>query len=51
MEWQNIHFVMMNCKILSRHGYVVYAEDHRGHGKTGKSLDNMGYFGKADGIF
>lgn len=34
------------AKFLSRHGYVVYAEDHRGHGKTGKSLDKMGYFGK-----
>ncbi|MFZ5351989.1 MAG: alpha/beta hydrolase [Bacillota bacterium] len=31
---------------LTSHGYIVYANDHRGHGRTAKSLDNVGYLGK-----
>lgn len=34
------------ANFLSGHGYVVYAEDHRGHGKTGNSIDRLGYFGE-----
>lgn len=34
------------ANFLSEHGYIVYAVDHRGHGKTGKSIDSLGYFGE-----
>ncbi len=27
------------------HGFVVYADDHRGHGRTAGSLDRLGDFG------
>jgi alpha-beta hydrolase superfamily lysophospholipase len=30
-------------------GYAVYANDHRGHGKTAGSLDNVGFFGDSNG--
>lgn len=30
-------------------GYFVYANDHRGHGKTAGSLENVGYFSDRDG--
>jgi len=30
-------------------GFAVYADDHRGHGKTAGSLDNAGYFADGDG--
>ena len=30
-------------------GFVVYAQDHRGHGKTATSTDAYGYFGETDG--
>ena len=29
---------------LTKTGYAVYANDHRGHGKTAGSLDKVGYF-------
>jgi alpha-beta hydrolase superfamily lysophospholipase len=29
---------------LTKAGYAVYANDHRGHGKTAGSLDRVGYF-------
>jgi alpha-beta hydrolase superfamily lysophospholipase len=29
---------------LTKAGYAVYANDHRGHGKTAGSLDKVGYF-------
>jgi alpha-beta hydrolase superfamily lysophospholipase len=32
---------------LTNEGYAVYANDHKGHGKTAASLDNVGYIGKA----
>ena len=31
---------------LNQHGFIVYAPDHRGHGKTGIAMDRLGYFGK-----
>ncbi len=31
---------------LNKAGYAVYADDHRGHGKTAGSLENTGYMGK-----
>ncbi|HHU49987.1 MAG: lysophospholipase [Caldicoprobacterales bacterium] len=27
-------------------GYIVYANDHRGHGKTAKNIDDIGFLGK-----
>lgn len=30
-------------------GYAVYANDHRGHGKTAGSLENIGYFADKNG--
>ncbi|MBA4366887.1 MAG: alpha/beta hydrolase [Desulfobacterium sp.] len=34
---------------LTGSGYVVYANDHRGHGKTAGSLDNVGFFAENNG--
>ncbi len=34
---------------LVKSGYIVYANDHRGHGKTAGSLDNIGYFAPNNG--
>lgn len=34
---------------LVKAGYVVYANDHRGHGKTAGSLDQAGYFADENG--
>lgn len=31
-------------EFLARHGYVCIAHDHRGHGKSVKSRDDLGYF-------
>ncbi len=30
---------------LTDHGYVVYADDHRGHGRTAAGPDDLGHFG------
>ena len=30
-------------------GYLVYANDHRGHGKTAGSVENLGYFADENG--
>lgn len=34
---------------LNQHGYLVYASDLRGHGKTAGSLDKVGMFAMQDG--
>ncbi|MBP7735347.1 MAG: lysophospholipase [Spirochaetes bacterium] len=34
---------------LVKAGYAVYANDHRGHGKTAGSLENVGFFADVDG--
>ncbi|MFO7842063.1 MAG: alpha/beta hydrolase [Fidelibacterota bacterium] len=34
---------------LCKNGIAVYANDHRGHGKTAGSLDNLGYFADESG--
>ncbi len=34
---------------LGKAGYAVYANDHRGHGKTAGSLENAGYFADENG--
>jgi alpha-beta hydrolase superfamily lysophospholipase len=31
---------------LTENGYIVYANDHRGHGKTAGSLEEVGYLGE-----
>jgi alpha-beta hydrolase superfamily lysophospholipase len=33
--------------VLTNQGFAVYANDHKGHGKTAASLKNVGYIGKA----
>src|SRR5699024_3479588 len=38
------------AKELTRHGYIVYANDHRGHGKTAGNIENLGYLGGKDGF-
>lgn len=35
--------------VLTKAGYAVYANDHRGHGKTAGSLENLGYFADENG--
>jgi alpha-beta hydrolase superfamily lysophospholipase len=37
------------AKVLVGTGYAVYANDHRGHGKTAGSVDNVGYFAAENG--
>lgn len=37
------------AKALVNEGYVVYGNDHRGHGKTASSPDNIGYFADENG--
>jgi len=34
---------------LTAAGYAVYANDHRGHGRTVKSPDDLGFFAERDG--
>lgn len=34
---------------LTRAGYAVYANDHRGHGHTAQSVEELGSFGGSDG--
>src|ERR1700722_15485208 len=34
---------------LCRAGYSVYADDHRGHGRTAKTPADLGYFAEHDG--
>lgn len=35
---------------LTERGYAVYADDHRGHGKTAGSPENVGHFPEKDGF-
>jgi len=37
------------AEFLTGKGYAVYANDHRGHGKTAGSLDDVGYFADENG--
>ncbi|MDT4901333.1 MAG: hypothetical protein QOJ78_2263 [Pseudonocardiales bacterium] len=34
------------AELLNQHGFVVYAHDHRGHGATAKSEDELGVLGE-----
>ena len=38
------------AEVLTRNGYAVYANDHRGHGKTAGGLENVGYLAEKDGL-
>ncbi|MDI1481369.1 alpha/beta hydrolase [Polyangium sp. y55x31] len=38
------------AEALTARGLVVEAHDHRGHGHTAKSSDELGYFGPGDGF-
>lgn len=37
------------ARFLTEAGFGVYANDHRGHGKTAGALENVGYFADTDG--
>lgn len=37
-------------KFLVRHGFIVYGNDHRGHGGTIKAPDDKGFFAEEDGF-
>ena len=38
------------ANFLTSNGYVVYINDHRGHGKSAKGIENVGILAKRDGI-
>jgi len=38
------------AKKLNKAGYIVYANDHRGHGATAGSCENLGYIADDDGF-
>lgn len=38
------------AKRLSNEGYIVYANDHRGHGRTAGQIENLGYLSDEDGF-
>lgn len=38
------------ARFLNGRGYIVYANDHRGHGKTAGSIENIGYLADEDGF-
>lgn len=35
---------------LNKHGYAVFANDHKGHGKTAGTVENLGYFADRNGF-
>ena len=37
------------ARYLMAHGYAVCGEDHLGHGKTGETAGQFGYFARHDG--
>lgn len=37
------------AKFLNKNGYIVIADDHRGHGKTAQSKEDLGFFAEEDG--
>lgn len=38
------------AKVLNQNGYIVYANDHRGHGNTAENIESLGYLGDNDGF-
>ena len=45
MVWLKLHIGTIDLQRLVEQGYIVYANDHRGHGKAAASLDEVGYIG------
>ena len=41
----------MFASFLNKNGYIVYVNDHRGHGKTAKTVENVGYLAKENGFY
>ena len=41
---------MSTLKNLTDNGYIVYINDHRGHGLTAKTIDNVGCLADSDGF-
>jgi len=37
------------AEFLNANGYALYANDHRGHGKTAGNVENLGYFADKNG--
>ena len=37
------------AEFLTQNGYAVYANDHRGHGKTVGKIENLGFFSDKNG--
>ena len=35
---------------LNKHGFAVFGNDHKGHGKTAGTLENLGYFADENGF-
>lgn len=38
------------ARVLTKNGFIVYANDHRGHGQTAENIDSLGYLG-GEGAF
>lgn len=38
------------AEALTRHGYIVYANDHRGHGKTARCAEDLGFIAEHGGF-
>lgn len=38
------------AEVLTRNGYIVCINDHRGHGKTAGAIENVGYLAEEDGF-
>ncbi|QQE80597.1 alpha/beta hydrolase [Alicyclobacillus sp. SO9] len=38
------------AEFLANHGFIVYGNDHRGHGKTGQQSGNTGFLADHDGF-
>ncbi|HBG7380419.1 alpha/beta hydrolase [Clostridioides difficile] len=38
------------AKVLTKNGYIVYINDHRGHGKTAKTIENVGHLAEKEGF-
>jgi alpha-beta hydrolase superfamily lysophospholipase len=37
------------ARFLAENGFIVYADDHRGHGETAKTDEQLGFFSENDG--
>ena len=38
------------ARTLTKHGFIAYANDHRGHGRTAKNIESLGYLGAEGGF-